>query len=224
MLCRFAPCRFVPRCLDDDTIRESASFRSKGRLPLLTYIYRRCNSVLVRCAQPKVGAIGRRSESDEFVIRAVRNASPNPNLMVIFDARSEAAATGNKLMGKGSEVGKNYENTKVLFMEIGNIHAVRASVDALQALCEEESGSKWLSKLEATGWLKHVSGILSASSSLARKMQRHQISCLVHCSDGCVVLPVPWSYTSLVQRAAGVGRGAVVVRALKRAHCHVACG
>ena len=91
----------------------STSFRSKGRLPILSYYNKKTKCALVRCAQPMVGATGRRSESDEFLIRAVRNASPNPALLVIFDARSSLAEMGNKIMGKGSEIGRNYINTKV---------------------------------------------------------------------------------------------------------------
>eukprot|EP00039_Didymoeca_costata_P011981 m.171162 g.171162 ORF g.171162 m.171162 type:complete len:806 (+) comp15347_c0_seq3:491-2908(+) len=95
---------YVPRCIDDETILECAKFRSKGRLPALSYYHQRTGTALVRCAQPLVGASGRRCESDEFVLRAVRNASPHPDLLVIIDARSSLAGMGNKLMGKGSEI------------------------------------------------------------------------------------------------------------------------
>ena len=67
----------------------------------------------MRCAQPKAGVTGRRSEADEFLVHAVRQSSPDPTMMVIFDARSSLAEMGNKLMGKGSEAKKNYRNTKV---------------------------------------------------------------------------------------------------------------
>ena len=59
-------------------------------------------------------------------------------MLLIFDARSRAAEIGNRLIkGKGSELPKNYPNTRVLFMEIDNIHAVRKSHDALRELCEQ---------------------------------------------------------------------------------------
>ena len=92
-------------------------------------------------------------QGDESLVYSVRLSSPHPDLLVIFDARSSLAEMGNKLMGKGAEDTRNYEKTKVLFMEIQNIHAVRASTDALQTLCEDQSDSQWLSKLEDTGWL-----------------------------------------------------------------------
>lgn len=174
----------VPRCLDDDTIAKSAAFRSKGRLPLLCYYNKRLGNALVRCAQPLAGATGRRSEADEFVVLAVRQSGPDSSMLAIFDARSALAEKGNKLMGKGSEAPKYYLNTKVMFMEIQNIHAVRSAADQLQTLCEEGSEDKWLSKLEATGWLKHVLSVMSAGCALARKMTSQKLSCVVHCSDG----------------------------------------
>ena len=63
-------------------------------------------------------------------------------MLVIFDARSSLAEKGNKLMGKGSENPYHYRQTKLIFMEIQNIHALRASADLLQALCEEGSEDK----------------------------------------------------------------------------------
>ena len=72
----------------------------------------------------------------------------------------------------------------MLYMEIANIHSVRASVDALQSMCEDGSEEKWLSRLEQTGWLRQVHSVLSAGCALARKMANEKMSCLVHCSDG----------------------------------------
>lgn len=174
----------VPRCLDDDTVQQSAAFRSKGRLPILCFYNSKVGNALVRCAQPMVGPTGRRSEEDEILVQAVRQISPDPTLMVIFDARSSLATTGNKLMGKGSEAKKNYQNTKVHFMEVQNIHVVRASADALRNICEEASEVNWLSRLEATGWLKQVHSVLTAGCAVARKMMNQKVSCLIHCSDG----------------------------------------
>jgi hypothetical protein len=67
----------------------------------------------VRCAQPMVGATGRRSEADEILVHAVRETGPDSSMLVIFDARSSLAEKGNKLMGKGSEARGNYRQTKV---------------------------------------------------------------------------------------------------------------
>ena len=46
-------------------------------------------------------------------------------------------------------------------MEIANIHSMRSSLDSLMELCATGSEDKWLSKLESTGWLRHVRLVLS---------------------------------------------------------------
>lgn len=174
----------MPRCLDSATIKESASYRSKGRLPVLAWYNRRKGNAIVRCAQPKAGLRSRRSDGDEAVIEACLKTSNNADQIIIFDARSQVAAGGNKLMGKGTEHAGSYHNAKVVFMEIANIHAVRGSYDSLRELCSFGSENKWLSALEATGWLKHIRSVLSAAIVVARKMERMAVTCVVHCSDG----------------------------------------
>lgn len=49
-----------------------------------------------------------------------------PNLL-ICDARSKAAAMGNKLMGKGWENESYYINSKLTFHNIANLEGVRRS-------------------------------------------------------------------------------------------------
>jgi myotubularin-related protein 1/2 len=42
------------------------------------------------------------------------------------------------MMGKGTEKIENYENTRLVFMNIDNIHAVRDSFNGLMRLCNED--------------------------------------------------------------------------------------
>ena len=175
---------YVPRVVDTGSLRESAKYRSKGRLPVLCWYNKRKGNAIVRCAQPRAGLRSRRSEGDEVLIEACLKASNNAQQIIIFDARSQIAAGGNKLMGKGSETVSAYHNAKIVFMEIANIHAVRTSYDALRDLCAFSVESKWLSTLEATGWLKHIRSVLSAATVVARKMEYMAVTCVVHCSDG----------------------------------------
>ena len=131
-LCKsYPPILWVPRSLDSTFIRECAYFRSQGRFPTLAYFYKRYNNALLRCAQPLVGIRGRRSEADEIMIEEVRKAAQARELFV-FDARSNLAADGNKLLGKGSESPNVYRSIKLRYLEIANIHVVRESFDALR--------------------------------------------------------------------------------------------
>lgn len=45
-----------------------------------------------------VSRTGRRSEADEYMLHAIRQACPDAHVLYIFDARSNLAANGNKLM------------------------------------------------------------------------------------------------------------------------------
>ena len=53
-----------------------------------------------------------------------------------------------------------YENCKLLFLDIANIHAMRESIDKLQIVCEGAPEHKWLSQIESTQWLTHISNVL----------------------------------------------------------------
>jgi hypothetical protein len=54
--------------------------------------------------------------------------------LVIFDCRSSLAAVGNALKGKGTELASHYAGTVHHFLDIGNIHTMRASIDQLHGL------------------------------------------------------------------------------------------
>ena len=68
--------------------------------------------------------------------------------------------------GKGTEDVNRYENCKLLFLDIANIHAMRDSIDKLQSVCEGAPEHKWLSQLEWTQWLTHISNVLRVSNAL----------------------------------------------------------
>lgn len=44
--------------------------------------------------------------------------------------------------------------------------------------------SSWLSLLERTLWLQHLSGLLAASMTVCHTIERQGRPVLVHCSDG----------------------------------------
>ncbi|EGD79452.1 hypothetical protein PTSG_10018 [Salpingoeca rosetta] len=177
---------YVPRAIPESVLRGSAVFRSSQRLPVLTWYSNRNGGAraIIRCAQPLVGAVARKSDDDIALVSQLRKMGSNPDHIVICDARSLLAAGGNRVLGKGSEDPSVYPHIKMYFMSIGNIHAVRQSYEALQDLCARGSEKKWYGKLEATGWLAHTRSILSAARVIARKVEQLGVSAIVHCSDG----------------------------------------
>jgi hypothetical protein len=107
--------------------------------------------------------------------------------LVIIDARPKINAQANQAAGKGYELGKGYENCRVLFMGIANIHVMRKSIDALEELCCKWPGGddpSWHKNVESTGWLSHVSRVLLASVRIVHCIALEEYSVLVHCSDG----------------------------------------
>ena len=85
-------------------------------------------------------------------------------LMHIIDARGQLAATGNKAKGFGVESMDNYNlGGHIWHMSIDNIHSMRASWKSLAKLVHGDSAGSsvknWLSNIEKTNWIFHVSQV-----------------------------------------------------------------
>lgn len=73
---------------------------------------------------------------------------------------------------------------------------MRASLQKLIESCEQKSMTGFLSSLESSNWLKHISAMLNTSCFIANAVHKG-ISVVVHCSDG-------WDRTSQVCSLAGL--------------------
>ncbi|KAM5194425.1 phosphatidylinositol-3,5-bisphosphate 3-phosphatase MTMR3 isoform 2-T2 [Mantella aurantiaca] len=114
------------------------------------------------------------------------DSSPaQPQKLLILDARSYAAAVANRAKGGGCECPEYYPNCEVVFMGMANIHSIRKSFQSLRLLCTQmPDPANWLSALEGTKWLQHLSMLLKASLLVVHALDRDQRPVLVHCSDG----------------------------------------
>lgn len=65
----------VPSKISDNTLKYAASFRSRARIPTLTYIHPVNNCTITRSSQPFVGLTGKRSVQDERLVGACFSAS-----------------------------------------------------------------------------------------------------------------------------------------------------
>lgn len=183
----------VPSAMTDMRIKAAAAFRSHGRLPVVSWIHRGNGATISRSSQPLVGLKSARSMDDELLVRLLcSNNSDHQRAYgpryVIMDARGQLAAVGNKAMGKGTEIAANYRGAKLVFMNIDNIHTIRQSFQSLASIFEPRKGgnedsSSFYSKVESSGWLRHVRLVLKASAELAHSIH-NGISVLTHCSDG----------------------------------------
>nr|XP_020456199.1 myotubularin-related protein 4 isoform X2 [Monopterus albus] len=108
-----------------------------------------------------------------------------PQKLLILDARSYTAAVANRAKGGGCECEEYYPNCEVMFMGMANIHAIRNSFQALRAVCSQiPDPGNWLSALESTRWLQHLSVMLKAAALVCSAVEREGRPVLVHCSDG----------------------------------------
>eukprot|EP00911_Craspedida_sp_UC1_P002155 UC1_evm3s1656 len=67
----YPPTLWVPSTIDDVTLTAAAEFRSKGRIPVLSYLHSPSGACISRCSQPQRGLGQRRSEADETLVRAI---------------------------------------------------------------------------------------------------------------------------------------------------------
>ncbi|XP_067113820.1 LOW QUALITY PROTEIN: myotubularin-related protein 4 [Osmerus mordax] len=113
------------------------------------------------------------------------DANAAPQKLLILDARSYTAAVANRAKGGGCECEEYYPNCEVMFMGMANIHAIRNSFQSLRTVCSQiPDPDSWLSALESTRWLQHLSVMLKAATLVCSAVEREGRPVLVHCSDG----------------------------------------
>ena len=189
---------------DSSPVPKLAKFRSKQRLPVVTWFDVRTGAHIARASQPSVGLVNsKRCLEDERLVRElaaltfreVLNEEGDvvwaPCTYYIVDARSKLAARGNAAMGKGTEQVKYYRDgrhaTDLQFMNIDNIHKVRESCDELYglgrpgALEGSASATGFSGRVDQTGWLHQVVLILKVRSM--RKKRNHVDSIFDRCAS-----------------------------------------
>lgn len=185
----------VPLEIKDEHLSASAEFRSRGRIPVLTWYSAANDSALMRCAQPLTGAMGRVCEQDEQIItEACRDSSA----LIIFDARSYVAMAGNRLAGKGTEDTGRYGNCSLVYLDLCNIHALRESHDKLIAAATG-SEEQYLVAVADSLWMHHVRSMLRGAVMISRHIGEKPATCaLVHCSDGWDRTPTLCSLVQII--------------------------
>ncbi|XP_075219113.1 phosphatidylinositol-3,5-bisphosphate 3-phosphatase MTMR4 isoform X3 [Lycorma delicatula] len=183
----------TPASISDRILESAARFRTSRRVPAVVWRHRGNGAVIARCSQPEVGWLGWRSSEDEELLKAITDActqsNPSDNKteqkLLIMDARSYTTAVANRARGGGCECPEYYPNCEIKFMNLANIHSIRKSFNALQALCAmppDQAG--WYSTLESTKWLHNMSGLLHAAVTVVTAVEEQARPVLVHCSDG----------------------------------------
>ncbi|KAL1519176.1 hypothetical protein AB1Y20_003436 [Prymnesium parvum] len=181
----------VPRKVTDHDLLQAAKFRSGGRLPVLCWKDPFGVASICRSSQPCVGVAKARSSYDEQLLQAIADTNPVTDRLQIIDCRPRVNAALNHAKGKGYEHSAQYVMAKISFMNIDNIHVMRASLRAFLAALQQRpptDGAKeeenWQADLDRCGWMEHLRTMLRAATRIAQMVSVERSSVLVHCSDG----------------------------------------
>ncbi len=185
-LCPTYPGLFAsPSGIPDATVRDCATFRTKGRLPMFCWVHDNQAS-LWRCSQPRVGLSGNRNAGDEAMLAGIRKTNPSGKPLCICDCRPKVNAYANRAKGGGFEFSGHYRQTDLSFMEIHNIHVMRGAFEKLEKVCTSQGryDLTWHTAVADTQWLGHVTNVLYSTLKMCHEIANNQRTVLVHCSDG----------------------------------------
>lgn len=100
----------VPTSVSDSVLVVASKFRSKGRIPVLSWRDRHTGAVICRSSQPLVGLGQKQCDKDVFLIQAIAATNPSSSKLVIIDARPWKNAVAQKTVGRaGYELTEHYE-------------------------------------------------------------------------------------------------------------------
>ncbi|XP_065889704.1 myotubularin-related protein 2-like [Dysidea avara] len=185
-LCETYPATLgVLKKFSDTELEGVAQFRSKGRMPALSWLHPVTHASITRCSQPMIGKLSRRSKDDESYIQGILEANKNSKKLYILDARPKINAIANIAMGGGYEADDVYSNIELHFLDIGNIHVMRESLNKLMDIVYPTiDDNHWLTNLESTHWLDYIKCILNGAVRITELIEKQKASVLIHCTDG----------------------------------------
>ena len=173
----------VPATATNKVMIGCSRFRSRGRMPVLTYLNKN-GAAICRCSQPLSGFSARCVEDEQY-LDCILRTKEKAKVLYVVDTRPKMNAMANKAAGKGYENETYYENIKFHFLGIENIHVMRASLQKLLEATELKvlSVNAFLSAIDGSGWLKHIKAVLETAAFIAKSVDEG-ITVIVHCSDG----------------------------------------
>lgn len=145
VLCSSYPERLVVPAASDEAVAAVAAFRSRGRMPVLSWLSAapENSALLLRCSQPGRGVSGKTCREDEAMLLQFQE-------LLFLDARPRAAAVGNATRGGGVESMQHYAGARLVFGDIGNIHAARKSYQQLVAAALAPHDKTWTAAAAGT--------------------------------------------------------------------------
>ncbi|XGW06574.1 hypothetical protein V3C99_016689 [Haemonchus contortus] len=164
-------------------LERVGEFRSRQRIPVLSWLHPATQASITRCSQPMSGMTNRKCTEDEWFLKQIVLANANAYQLLIFDARPVVNAKVNRAKGGGYE--ESYEDCSLVFLNIHNIHVVRESLRKLkECLFPRVDEKNYLRMLDDSKWLNHIQSIIEGAAQIVNEVERNRSSVLVHCSDG----------------------------------------
>jgi len=183
-----------PKDISDEELKQSSSYRTKGRIPIFSYYYNGNNNTglkvtpsIWRSAQNKRGLVGNKScAADVNLLNSISKFGGDNGKLYIYDCRPKLNAFVNRVGGGGYEKAEDYENATLYFCEIENIHKARKALNAVYSLClsnKINDYNNFWTTLEQSGWLQFIYLMLKNANEISKTLQNNH-SVLIHCSDG----------------------------------------
>lgn len=85
----------IPKAFGEEELLESRNFRTKNRVPVLTWFNRNSEGSLWRCSQTRGGITQQRCQYDEKLLRLIGELGNDRT--IIYDARPYLNAWANKV-------------------------------------------------------------------------------------------------------------------------------
>uniref|UniRef100_A0A7M4FV07 phosphatidylinositol-3,5-bisphosphate 3-phosphatase n=1 Tax=Crocodylus porosus TaxID=8502 RepID=A0A7M4FV07_CROPO len=175
----------VPTSVKDDDLSKVAAFRTKGRVPVLSWIHPESQATITRCSQPLVEPNDKHCSEDEKYLQTIMDANAQSHMLIIFDARQNSVAVTNKVKGGGCENKSSYPNVELVFLDIHNINVMRESLRKLKEIVYPTiDEDRWLANIDSTHWLEYIKMLLTGAVRIADKIESGKTSVVVHCGDG----------------------------------------
>ena len=184
-LCETYPKKLIiPYNISDEQIKKCAEFRTKNRIPTLTYRYSKNNSCIWRSSQTKGGFSNYSNESDVELLTQIANKKK----LYVYDARPYLNAMANKFKGAGYEHINNYPNIdmEIIFCGIPNIHAVRNSYIKLLNTVSYDTNidTTLFTNITNSSWYEYIIILIKSSFQICESIYKKNANVLIHCSDG----------------------------------------
>ena len=178
-ICESYPKQFIiPSYLNEEDIMKCAQYRTKKRLPVLTYFYKKNGCSIWRSSQPKPKFGLKTSEKDAELLKKISGIK---NLK-IFDARPKLNAYANSLKGAGFENINDYPeiSMEVIFCGMPNIHEIRNS---LKQFYLNVIYNRDIKTNDNSQWYNSIITMIQSAEKIYKCIKNDSIV-LIHCSDG----------------------------------------